>query len=179
MEYALRYPERLSHLILFDTTPGGDYWEEVKANARRKGATPEQLDALEVSADNEEEFWRLFKLIEPLYFHTYVADLAERVLGRTIFSVEAAQTGDAIQEGWDLTPRLSEIFAPRLILVGRDDFICPPPKRRACTSSSSTRSWWFSREAAISRTWRNRMPSSMRSVGGSGVPNEKPIHPSA
>ena|SRR3712207_2915387 len=76
MEYALRYPERLSHLILFDTTPGGDYWEEVKANARRKGATPEQLDALEVSADNEEELWRLFKLTEPLFFHAYDADLA-------------------------------------------------------------------------------------------------------
>jgi pimeloyl-ACP methyl ester carboxylesterase len=47
LEYALRYPERLSHLILLDTSPGGDYWEEVKTNARRKGATEEQLEALE------------------------------------------------------------------------------------------------------------------------------------
>jgi proline iminopeptidase len=130
MEYALRYPERLSHLILLDSAPTFDYWEEVKANARGKGATPEQLDALVASAANEEEFWNVLKLTEPLYFHTFDADLAERVLGRTIVSVEAAQAGDAITEEWDLTPRLSEISAPTLILVGEDDFICPPSRAK-------------------------------------------------
>jgi proline iminopeptidase len=130
MEYALRYPERLSHLILLDTAPTFDYWEEVKANARRKGATQKQLDALEASVDNEAEFWNVLKLTEPLYFHTFDADLAERVLGRTILSIEANEAGGAIQEGWDLTPRLSEISAPTLILVGRDDFICPPSQAK-------------------------------------------------
>jgi proline iminopeptidase len=101
LEYALRYPEHLSHLILLESAPNFDYWEEVKANARGKGATPAQLDALEASADNEEEFWHLLKLTEPLYFHTYDADLAERVLGKTIVSVEASEAGGAIQEGWD------------------------------------------------------------------------------
>jgi pimeloyl-ACP methyl ester carboxylesterase len=43
LEYALRYPERLSHLILLDTAPTFDYWEEVKANARRKGAGYEEM----------------------------------------------------------------------------------------------------------------------------------------
>jgi proline iminopeptidase len=52
------------------------------------------------------------------------------VLGRTIVSVEAAQAGDAITEEWDLTPRLSEISAPTLILVGEDDFICPPSRAK-------------------------------------------------
>ena len=130
LEYALRYPEHLSHLILLESAPNFDYWEEVKANARRKGATPEQLDALEASAEDEEEFWHLLKLTEPLYFHTYDEDLAERVLGKTIVSVEASEVGGAIQEGWDLTPRLSEILAPTLILVGKDDFICPPSQAK-------------------------------------------------
>jgi len=126
LEYALRYPERLSHLILLNTAPTFDYGEEIEANARRKGATPEQLEALESSADNVAEFRHLWKLIEPLYFHTYDADLAERMLGKTIFSAEAGNASVAITEEWDLTPRLSEISAPTLILVGRDDFICPP-----------------------------------------------------
>ena len=130
LEYALRYPEYLSHLILLESAPTSDYWEEVKANARRKGATPEQLDALEASANNEEEFWHLLKLTEPLYFHTYDADLAERVLGKTIVSVEALEASGAILEGWDLTPRLSEISVPTLILVGKDDFICPPSQAK-------------------------------------------------
>jgi len=91
LEYALRYPERLSHLVLLDTTPAFDYGEEIEANARRKGATQEQLDALEASDENEADFWRTLNLIAPLYFHTFDADLAERVLGKTIVSVEAAE----------------------------------------------------------------------------------------
>jgi proline iminopeptidase len=130
LEYALRYPERLSHLILLDTTPSFDYGEEIEANARRKGATQEQLDALGASDENEADFWHTLNLIAPLYFHTFDADLAERVLGKTIVSVEAAEAGDAISEGWDLTPRLGEISAPTLILVGEDDFICPPSRAK-------------------------------------------------
>jgi proline iminopeptidase len=132
LEYALRYPERLSHLILLDTGPGGngDRWEEIEANARRKGATQEQLDALGASDENEADFWRTLNLIAPLYFHTFDADLAERVLGKTIVSLEAAEADYAIDGGWDLTPRLGEISAPTLILVGEDDFICPPSRAK-------------------------------------------------
>jgi proline iminopeptidase len=130
LEYALRYPERISHLILLDTAPTLDYEEEIEANARRKGATQEQLEALDASAEDEGESWRLWKVIEPLYFCTFDADLAERVMGKTVISVEAADAGDAIIEGWDLTPRLGEISAPTLILVGRDDFVCPPSQAK-------------------------------------------------
>jgi proline iminopeptidase len=130
LEYALRYPEHLSHLILLDTAPTFDYGEEIEANARRKDATQEQLEALEASVDNEAEYWHLWKLIEPLYFHTFDAYLAERVMGKTILSAEAGEAGDAITEGWDLTPRLSEISVPTLILVGRDDFVCPPSQAK-------------------------------------------------
>ena len=130
LEYALRYPEHLSHLILLDTAPTLDYAEEVEANARRKGATPDHLEALDASAEDEAEYWRLWRLIEPLYFHTFDADLAERVMGKTIISVEAADAGDAILEDWNLTPRLGEILAPTLIVVGRDDFVCPPSQAK-------------------------------------------------
>jgi proline iminopeptidase len=114
--------------MLLDTAPTLDYQEEIEANARRKGATQEQLQALDASA--EAESWRLWKLIEPLYFSTFYADLAERVMGKTVISGEAADAGDAIIEDWDLTPRLGEISAPTLILVGRDDFICPPSQAK-------------------------------------------------
>ena len=130
LEYALRYPEHLSHLILLSTAPNFEHEDEIEANARRKGATQEQLEALDASAEDEGDSCRLWKIIEPLYFHTYDADLAERVLGRTILSVEAADAGAANSEGWDLTPRLGEISAPTLILVGEDDFICPPSRAK-------------------------------------------------
>ena len=62
LEYALRYPERISHLILLDTAPTLDYGAEIEANARCKGATQEQLEALDASAEEKAESWRLWKL---------------------------------------------------------------------------------------------------------------------
>lgn len=130
LEYALRYPERLSHLVLLATAPASNYGEEIAANARRKGAALEQLEALATSEYDQAEFWRLWKLVEPLYFHDFDAGLAERVLGKTKISAEAAKAGDAILEGWDLTSRLGEISAPTLIIVGRDDFVCTPSQAK-------------------------------------------------
>jgi proline iminopeptidase len=132
LEYALRYPERLERLILLDTVPAFDYWErEVEANARRKGATQEQLEALSDDEDDDEEFRRAWKLIEPLYFHTYDAALAERVLTKTVFSIDANKAQAAFLEGWDATPSLGEINAPTVVIVGDDDVVCPPsPARR-------------------------------------------------
>jgi proline iminopeptidase len=55
LEYALRHPESLERLILLGTSPAFDHGEEVKANARRKGATQEQLEALDATPRNDEE----------------------------------------------------------------------------------------------------------------------------
>ena len=130
LEYALRHPQSLERLILLGTSPAFDHGEEVEANARRKGATPEQLEALETTPRDDEEAWWLWKVIEPLYFRDYDAELAERVMGKTVVSNYAGDAGDAILEGWDLIPRLGEISAPTLILVGQDDFVCPPSRAR-------------------------------------------------
>jgi proline iminopeptidase len=130
LEYALRYPEHLSHLILLSTAPNFEHGDEIEANARLKGATQEQLEALDASAEDDADMWRLWKVIEPLYFHAYNEDLAERVMGNTITSAYAAEAGDAILEGWDLAPKLGEISAPTLIVVGEDDFVCPPSQAK-------------------------------------------------
>jgi proline iminopeptidase len=130
LEYALRYPECLERLILLGTSPAFDHGEEVEASARRRGATREQLEALGATPQDDAEAWRLWKVIEPLYFSDYDAELAERVMGKTIVSSYASDAGDAILEGWDLTPRLGEISVPTLILVGQDDFVCPPSRAR-------------------------------------------------
>jgi proline iminopeptidase len=128
LEYALRYPESLRRLILLGTSPAFDHGEEVEANARRKGATPEQLEALEATPQDDAEAWRQWKVLESLYFRDYDEQLAERVMGKTVVSNYAGDAGDAILEEWSLTPRLGEISAPTLILVGRDDFVCPPSR---------------------------------------------------
>ena len=44
LEYALRYPDSVSHLILVDTAPVFDYGEEIMNNAIAKGATPAMIE---------------------------------------------------------------------------------------------------------------------------------------
>jgi proline iminopeptidase len=130
LEYALRYTERLDRLILLDTAPRFDYAEEIEANARGKGATREQLDALEAEATDEAALRRQLEMLMPVYWHRFDADIAERILSATTFSAEAAEAGGALLEGWSVVPRLGEISAPTLILVGKDDFVCPPSQAK-------------------------------------------------
>ena len=47
-------------IILLDTAPTPGYGEEIEANARLKGATQEQLEALDASAEDEAESWRMW-----------------------------------------------------------------------------------------------------------------------
>ena len=130
LEYALRYPERLSHLILSGTAPAFDYEEEIADIVRRKGATQEQVDALEATTPDNATLEHQVKLLGPLYWHNFDADLAERVFAETVYSAEALEAGFELLEQWDVTPCLGEIRTPTLILVGRHDFICPPSRAK-------------------------------------------------
>ena len=131
LEYALRYPERLSHLILLSTDSGGEEDEvEFETNARRKGATPEQLEALEASVEDDAGLGRWWKLVRPLFWREFDADLDDRVMGNTVFSAQPFNAVDDFAEGWDVTPRLGEIRGPTLVLVGREDIVCPPSQAK-------------------------------------------------
>jgi proline iminopeptidase len=79
---------------------------------------------------DEAAFRQQIETLLPLYWRRFDADLGERILSSTVLSAEAAEAGGALAEGWSVVPRLGEISAPRLVLVGRDDFICPPSQAR-------------------------------------------------
>lgn len=129
LELALRYPDRVSHLILLDTAPHFDYGEEVMENARRMGATGEIMAALEEEWATDEEMRTRFPVIWPLYFHNFDPATGEKLLEKTIVSV-AGMARDGETAAYDVIPRLSEIRIPTLILVGRYDFICPPSQAK-------------------------------------------------
>jgi proline iminopeptidase len=131
LQYALRYPDRLSHLILADTAAAFNYPEAVLENARRRSATEEMLATLRLLFPpvREDEMPRLARGrvdLLPLYFHTRSPDWGERLFGRTVFNPDLLPRGVALLAEHDVTSRLSEIQTPSLILVGEDDFITPP-----------------------------------------------------
>ena len=128
-EYAIRYPNRVSHAFFMDTAAVFDYADEVKMHATRKGATPEMLEVLDsLSPESDEEFASMMDLIGPLYYFNFDPDLAARAMGETIYCASAAKRGFEILKGWDTRPRLAQVTAPTLVLVGRDDYITPPNK---------------------------------------------------
>jgi proline iminopeptidase len=134
LEYALRYPQSLSHLLLVDTC-GDTRW--VQQNA------PEVLAQRGFSSDTVETARRFFngeitpnemvpammKLGKAYYHHLSPMRLAlDLVLGLRIKSrPEALIFGySQLLKGWTVMDRLGEIKVPTLVMAGRDDFQFPP-----------------------------------------------------
>ncbi len=125
LEYALRYPESVSHLILLDTAPVFDYGEEIMNNAMARGGTPAMLEALTASPSTDEAMKSMLELIWPLYFYRY-QPAYDALLADTIMCAAVAGHQEQMLSTYNTLPRLHEIGSPTLLVVGRDDFICPP-----------------------------------------------------
>jgi len=127
LEYALRYPKKISHLILLNTAPAYNYGAEIRANLNRKNPSPEILNAFRSSTPSEaSELERLFHTVLPLYFHRFNPKLAHRLFADVIWSTSAAARNQHLLPSYNVIADLKEIEIPTLILVGRDDFVCPP-----------------------------------------------------
>jgi proline iminopeptidase len=139
LEYALRYPQSLSHLILMDTC-GDTRW--VQHNApdilAKRGYRP---DAVETArrffngrmAPNE-VMPAGMKLLRAYYHRLGLALLVREVVHglRMKPRPEAHIFGfSQLLTGWTVMDRLSEIKAPTLVLAGRDDFQFPPEHQSA------------------------------------------------
>jgi pimeloyl-ACP methyl ester carboxylesterase len=134
LEYALRYPQSLSHLLLVDTC-GDARW--VQENA------PEILARRGYSSGKVQLARRFFngdfaphemgpamrKLGSAFYYRTGPLLLARQVmLGlRMKLRPEALIFGyGQLLKGWTVMDRLGEIKVPTLVLAGRGDFQFPP-----------------------------------------------------
>jgi proline iminopeptidase len=125
LEYALRYPASVSHLILLDTAPVFNYGEEIMNNAMAKAATPAMLEALTASSSNDEAMKSMLKLLLPLYFYQY-QPAYDALFADIITCAAIEEQQEKILSTYNMLPYLHEIGCPTLLLVGRDDFICPP-----------------------------------------------------
>lgn len=126
MEYALRYPQWVHRLILIGAVPAFDYFPEIIANMKGRGAPNELVALLDFSIFTSNEICRRnFTRLAPLYFHRPSDRLIEQAIGRMQFSAEAYRVTPSLIATHTFEPRLKDIHAPTLLLAGGDDFVMP------------------------------------------------------
>jgi proline iminopeptidase len=136
LAYALAHPEHVAGLVLVDVSVGGNISPEERVRRMRAHRNEPWFDgafaAFEASIRGPataEEFRASVMGFLPFLFSSYekLQDHAE-VFRRTSLSFEAWKGHNrARASDPDLAPRLSEITAPTLVVVGADDVLCAPP----------------------------------------------------
>jgi proline iminopeptidase len=135
LEYALRYPDRLSHLVLLDT--GGDSrWARQNAPdlLARRGYSPKKVELVRRWFNGEfapnEMFWILMRIGGAYYHRPSLRLLAHELLSGGWHAKMRPEAlifaGRQLCKGWTVMDRLGEIKVPTLVMAGRDDFIFPP-----------------------------------------------------
>lgn len=135
LEYALRYPGSLSHLVLLDT--GGDSrWARENAAdlLSRRGYSAEKVELVRRFFNGEiepnEMLPALMRFGDAYFFDPSPIMLARELIHggwRTKMRPEALIfAGRHLLKGWTVMDRLGEIKVPTLVMAGRDDFLFPP-----------------------------------------------------
>lgn len=130
LSYAVRYPERLSHLIALVTTAHSGFLQRAKELLAVHG-TAEQREVCEAlwsgSFQSEAELRRYFEIMEPLYSRTFDPGQPMHGVSRGIFSVDAINEGfGGFLRDYDVSGELHRITAPTLVVGARHDWICAP-----------------------------------------------------
>ncbi|HKY48744.1 MAG TPA: alpha/beta hydrolase [Acidimicrobiia bacterium] len=135
LEYALRYPQSLSHLVLLDT--GGDcHWSQQNAAAlmARRGYPPKKVELVRRWFNGEFRSWEFFPIfmrIGSAYSHgSFLRTLATDMVRGGWRSKPRPETfifaSRHLIKNWTVMDRLGEIEAATLVMAGRDDFVFPP-----------------------------------------------------
>jgi pimeloyl-ACP methyl ester carboxylesterase len=134
LEYALRYPQRVSHLVLVNT--GADYrWvrENAPALLAQRGYNPEIVETARRFLNGQikpgEMFPFLMKLSKIYSPHISPWKIPDMLLAgiQTKLQPEAMIFGETqLLRSWTVMDRLGEIQAPTLVIAGCEDFVYPP-----------------------------------------------------
>jgi proline-specific peptidase len=139
LEFALRYPQSLSHLVLLDTC--GDTWwvqknaPQILAKRGYKKSTVKTAERFYNGEISTDEFMPSVRNLSTAYYHKLKpVQLARDItLGMRMKSrPETLIFGySQLLKGWTVMDRLDEIEVPTLVMAGRDDFQFPPEHQAA------------------------------------------------
>ena len=128
--YAIRYPGRVSNLVLCATAPSHRFLDDARQIVAERG-TPEQQALCERlwagSFESLEQVREYYQAMGPMYSLTHDAEKAAESWGRGTRNFEQLNLGfrEFLRE-FDYTDQLSSIVCPTLVLAGAHDWICPP-----------------------------------------------------
>lgn len=132
LEYALAHPERVSRMILRDTSSSKLHHEDAKANALDRAGEFPAINAADLDrifageVEDDDDFRRTYAAIAPLYAVDYDPEKVAREVEAITFRAETHNAAFSQNiPNYDLTDRLGEIDIPTLVIVGRHDWITP------------------------------------------------------
>jgi proline-specific peptidase len=130
LEYVLRYPEHVTHVILRDTAASSNYNDlsiQKALDSNLPGIDQDMLHRLfEGRVRSNEEFKQMFTAILPLYTVEYDEEVARQRLDAIFYHYETHNFAFSQNKPkYDLSRRLREIEVPVLVTVGRHDWITP------------------------------------------------------
>jgi proline iminopeptidase len=130
MEYTIRHPERVSALVLRDTSADHENEKAARVNAlssNRVSIDVAKLDRINAGAVRDNADLRdCWQEILPLYDHVYDPEKVAARVESTPYRYEAHNYAFSVNmPNYDIKPQLHKITCPTLVTVGRDDWITP------------------------------------------------------
>jgi len=141
LEYARRYPENLSHIILMGLGPKwwqlddyrkiqDDYWDEFASDERKEAYSKNMMELTEErlgSVSPGEAFILWYVASAPKYWYDSDFDCSHLWEGAKLNREVIDRLFEVVLKDYDATSYLSEIECPVLLAMGRYDFANPPP----------------------------------------------------
>lgn len=135
LEYALRYPHSLSHLILMDTS-GDARWAQHNAAEilAKRGYNTAAVQATRRFFNGQltpsEFMTTLMKFMRAYFYRNYLLMMAHEVFSPGLKPKMRPEplifANSQLLPGWNVMHRLGEIKVPTLVMSGREDFLYPP-----------------------------------------------------
>ncbi|MCF1742538.1 alpha/beta fold hydrolase [Paradevosia shaoguanensis] len=135
LTYAVKYGDKLSHLILRGTAASHHHEAEAieNFNARIHKATSASIGMVDKMFSDkvvdDTELRLIWLALQPLYFENFDPDAA---LEKTRTMQLHAETHNALfkDKSYDLLDKLPGIKVPTFVVCGGSDWICPPSQSR-------------------------------------------------
>lgn len=139
LEYALRYPKRLTHLVLMDTA-GDSTWARDRAPEllTRRGYDPQKVELVRRFFRGDftpsEMIPILMRIGDAYSYHPNLwlstGDLIHGEWHTKLRPEAMIYAGKHLLKHWSVMDRLDKIKTPTLLIAGSDDFLFPPEHQR-------------------------------------------------